>query len=111
MDERKLGRGLFIDTKDITDIKDIKSTPRFFTLSLPLEYTLFLAANNHEPVVCLLETLGSSPATLGAPMHSAPHKAHCTPRACHEASPTDRKEYNALLTVLCTCECLHQELP
>lgn len=57
MDERKLGRGLFTDTKDITDIKDIKSTPRFFTLSLPLEYTLFLAANNHEPVVCLLETL------------------------------------------------------
>lgn len=111
MDERKLCRGLFTHIKDITDIKGIKFTPRFFTLSLPLEYTLSLAANDHEPVVCPLETLGSSPATLGAPMHSAPHRAHCTPRASREASPTDREEYNALLTVLCTCECLHQELP
>lgn len=113
MDECKLCRGQF------TDIKD-ESTPGFFTLSLPLEYNLSLAAKDQEPVVCVLETLGSSPATLGAPVHdapidSAPRKAHCTPCASREASPSDREEYNALLTVLCTvlctCEHLHQELP
>lgn len=109
MDECKLCRGQF------TDIKD-ESTPGFFTLSRPLEYNLSLAANDQEPIVCALETLGSSPATLGAPMHgapidSAPRKAHCTPCASREASPSDREEYKALLTVLCTGKHLHQELP
>lgn len=114
MDECKLYREQF------TDIKD-ESTPGFFTLSLPLEYTLSLAANGQEPVICALETLASSPATLGvpmhdapmhsAPMHGAPRKSHWTPHASREASPLDREEYSALLSVLCTCEHLHQELP